>query len=139
MKTRSKTRQESRAATTGTHWLIEMYDVSHLDDVALIRRALRQAVAASGASLIRLQLHHFGLNRGVTGVALLAESHLSIHTWPERRYAALDIFMCGVCSPQKALDALKQALQPGDVSVRRIARGLKSRALAPSKIDRRYQ
>ncbi len=124
---------KTKKATTGTHWLIEMYDVPHLDDARLIRRAMRLAVTASGARLIRLQLHHFGPQRGVTGVALLAESHLSIHTWPERAYAALDIFMCGVCSPQKALDALEQVLQPGTVSVRRIARGLKAR---PSKSSR---
>jgi S-adenosylmethionine decarboxylase len=118
---------KTRTDSTGAHWLIEMYDVPHLDDAKLIRRALRLAVTASGARLIRLQLHHFGPQRGVTGVALLAESHLSIHTWPERRYAALDIFMCGACSPQKALDALEQALQPGTVSVRRMVRGLKTR------------
>jgi S-adenosylmethionine decarboxylase len=116
---------QKHAGMAGTHWLIEMYDVPRLDDAALIRRALRRAVEASGARLIRLQLHHFGPGRGVTGVALLAESHLSIHTWPERRYAALDIFMCGACSPQKALDALQQTLNPGDVAVRRIARGSK--------------
>jgi|ERR1700690_2285665 S-adenosylmethionine decarboxylase len=110
---------------SGKHWLIEMYQVSRLDDVARIRRALRRAVAESGVRLIRLQLHHFGARRGVTGVALLAESHISIHTWPERRYAALDIFMCGRASdPQKALDALRDSLQPGSVRVRRFERGM---------------
>jgi S-adenosylmethionine decarboxylase len=114
-------------APTGRHWLIEMYETAHLDDLPQIRRALRCAVRDSGAQLIRLQLHHFGPNCGVTGVALLAESHVSIHTWPERRYAALDIFMCGTaCDPQKALDALINALQPGRTSVRRFARGLSS-------------
>jgi S-adenosylmethionine decarboxylase len=112
-------------APAGKHWLVEMYQVPKLDDVARIRRALRRAVADSGVRLIRLQLHHFGARRGVTGVALLAESHISIHTWPERRYAALDIFMCGSKSnPQKALDALREALQPGTVRVRRFERGL---------------
>ena len=110
---------------TGRHWLVEMYQVAHLDDLARIRRALRQAVGRSGARLIRLQLHHFGERRGVTGVALLAESHISIHTWPERGYAALDIFMCGRASdPQKALDALCESLQPGRLKVRRFERGL---------------
>jgi S-adenosylmethionine decarboxylase len=110
---------------SGKHWLIEMYQVPRLDDVARIRRALRRAVAESGVRLIRLQLHHFGARRGVTGVALLAESHISIHTWPERRYAALDIFMCGRASnPQKALDALRDCLQPGSVRVRRFERGM---------------
>jgi S-adenosylmethionine decarboxylase len=112
-------------AFTGRHWLVEMYRVPGLDDVAHIRRALRRAVAESGVRLIRLQLHHFGPRRGVTGVALLAESHISIHTWPERRYAAIDIFMCGRSSdPQKALDALRDSLQPGTVRVRRFERGM---------------
>jgi len=110
---------------SGRHWLVEMYQVPRLDDVARIRRALRRAVAESGVRLIRLQLHHFGARRGVTGVALLAESHISIHTWPERHYAALDIFMCGRrSSPQKALDALRAALEPGSVRIRRFERGL---------------
>jgi S-adenosylmethionine decarboxylase len=112
-----------RSALIGKHWLIEMYQTPKLDDAARIRRALRCAVAESGVRLIRLQLHHFGTGRGVTGVALLAESHISIHTWPERRYAALDIFMCGAKGdPGKALDALRETLQPGKVRVRRFER-----------------
>lgn len=118
----------TRASIRGRHWLVEMYEVPKLDDVAHIRRALRRAVLESGAKLIRLQLHHFGPRRGVTGVALLAESHISIHSWPERRYAALDIFMCGKASdPQKALDALRDSLQPGGVRVRRFGRGMNRR------------
>jgi S-adenosylmethionine decarboxylase len=100
-----------------------MYQVAHLNDAALIRRSLRRAVVESGVHLIRLQMHKFGNGRGVTGVALLAESHISIHTWPERRYAALDIFMCGRHSdPQKALDSLRTSLQPGRVRIRRFER-----------------
>jgi S-adenosylmethionine decarboxylase len=120
---RARVRGKS-VSTTGQHWLVEMYQVPKLDDVVRIRRALKRAVADAGVQLIRLQLHHFGPRRGVTGVALLAESHISIHTWPERRYAALDIFMCGRSSnPQKALDALRAALTPGRIRVRRFERG----------------
>jgi S-adenosylmethionine decarboxylase len=120
---------------TGIHWLVEMYDVAHLDDASHIRRALRQAVGDSGARLIRLQLHHFGPRRGVTGVAMLAESHISIHTWPERAYAALDIFMCGSnCSPQKALDALERMLLPGSLSVRRFSRGVRRQTRRQSNV-----
>ena len=115
----------------GKHWLVEMYEVPKLDDVGHIRRALRRAVVEAGVKLIRLQLHHFGPRRGVTGVALLAESHISIHTWPERRYAALDIFMCGKASnPHKALQALRDSLQPGSVRVRRFERGMNRSASA---------
>ena len=108
----------------GKHWLVEFYGAQDLADTRAVRKALRDAVAVSGVTLLKLNLHHFGPGRGVTGVALLAESHISIHTWPEHGYAAVDIFMCGVRSrPQKALTALREALKPGKVRVRRFSRG----------------
>ena len=54
---------------------------------------------ATGATILHGHFHHFGPNSGVSGVLVLAESHVSIHTWPERDYAALDIFVCGDCNP----------------------------------------
>jgi S-adenosylmethionine decarboxylase len=114
-----------RTPISGKHWLVEFYSARQLSDLQAIRRALRSAVAVSGATLLKLQLHHFGPGRGVTGVALLAESHISIHTWPERGYAAVDIFMCGpTSSPHKALAALRAALVPNRVRIRRFKRGL---------------
>jgi S-adenosylmethionine decarboxylase len=114
-----------RARISGQHWLVEFYSARELGDTKAIRRALRAAVAVSGATLLKLQLHHFGRGGGVTGVALLAESHISIHTWPERGYAAVDIFMCGsTTNPQKALAALRAALDPRKVRIRRFERGL---------------
>lgn len=115
----------SRARITGKHWLVEFYGARDLGDVKCIRRAMKDAVSVSGVTLLKLQLHHFGPGDGVTGVALLAESHISIHTWPERDYAAVDIFMCGkASSPQKALAALQAALTPRRTRVRRFERGL---------------
>ena len=113
---------------TGKHWLVEFYGARSLGDVAAIRRALRQAVKVSGVTLLKIQLHHFGPGRGVTGVALLAESHISIHTWPERKYAALDIFMCGARSnPRAALEALQEFLEPQAIYVRRFRRSADGR------------
>ena len=110
---------------TGKHWLVEFYGARGLGDTRAVRRALRNAATKSGATLLRTQLHHFGKGAGVTGVALLAESHISIHTWPERGYAAIDIFMCGrKCSPQQALESLRLDLQPTRERVRRILRRL---------------
>jgi S-adenosylmethionine decarboxylase len=107
----------------GKHWIVEFYGARALSDVKVIRRALKDAASLSGATLLKIQLHHFGAGGGVTGVALLAESHISIHTWPERAYAAIDIFMCGnKCSPRRALDSLRDELQPKRMKVRRLVR-----------------
>jgi S-adenosylmethionine decarboxylase len=109
----------------GRHWLAEFYQASGLADARLVRSALRQAVDAAGLTLLDIKLHRFGRGRGITAVALLAESHISIHTWPESRYAALDLFMCGRASdPAKALGALQEALKPERVRVRRFRRGM---------------
>lgn len=108
----------------GQHWLVEFYDTPRLDDELHIREAMTAAVKASGATLLKVELHHFGEGKGITGVALLAESHMSIHTWPEHGYAALDIFMCGVAAkPQAALDVLLLKMVPGGYSVQKFERG----------------
>src|SRR3989344_5516354 len=86
----------------GTHLLIDFWGASRLDDLDHIKEALREAVLAAGATLLHIHLHHFSPNGGVSGVAVLAESHISVHTWPERGYAAFDIFMCGSCDPYDA-------------------------------------
>jgi S-adenosylmethionine decarboxylase len=108
---------------SGRHWIVEFRGASSLEDLRAIRLALKNAATLSGAKLLKVQLHHFGAGAGVTGVALLAESHISVHTWPERAYAAIDIFMCGShCSPALALSSLRADLKPKQVLVRRLIR-----------------
>lgn len=107
----------------GTHLLIDLRGASRLDDAAHIERALREAAAACGATLLDVRLHSFGENAGVTGVALLAESHISIHTWPETGFAALDVFMCGDCNPHEAVHVFKEYFQPGELKLSEIRRG----------------
>lgn len=104
---------------SGTHLLIDLRGCHHLDDLAAVEAALRSAVAIAGATLIDLRLHHFGPGHGVTGVAMLAESHISIHTWPEHGYAAIDIFLCG---PRHDLDAVVVALEQAFAAVHRDVR-----------------
>jgi len=92
--------------------LLDLWGARHLDDAARIERAMRRAVDAAGATLLHIHLHRFGDGGGVSGVAVLAESHISVHTWPERGFAAFDIFMCGGSRPELAAEALRSALEP---------------------------
>jgi S-adenosylmethionine decarboxylase len=106
----------------GAHLIVDLYEAEHLDDQAYIEDALRRAVDASRATLLHIHLHHFEPN-GVSGVAVLAESHISIHTWPENGYAALDIFMCGNADPDACIPVLREAFKPKNIVVSELLRG----------------
>ena len=107
----------------GVHLIVDLYEAKHLDDIDLIDEALRKCVAAAGATLLHIHLHHFEPNGGVSGVAVLAESHISIHTWPEVNYAAIDIFMCGNAKPDACIPVLREAFEPASVEVGENLRG----------------
>ncbi len=96
----------------GTHLIIDLFGAKRLDDLKHIRETLKRCVEVAGATLLHIHLHHFTPNGGVSGVAVLAESHISIHSWPEASYAALDVFMCGNAKPHAAIDVLKAAFKP---------------------------
>jgi S-adenosylmethionine decarboxylase len=108
----------------GTHLLVELWGATNLSDVGRTEGALLDGARASGATILHSYMHPFGPDKGVSGVVVLAESHISIHTWPERGYAAIDIFMCGKCDPYKAIPALRQAFAPANVQVSEAKRGL---------------
>lgn len=97
----------------GTHLLADLSGVAaaRLRDCAALEALLREAAIEAGAQVLHGHFHSFGQELGVTGVLLLAESHISIHTWPEAGFAAVDIFMCGAARPQLALDLIATALQ----------------------------
>jgi S-adenosylmethionine decarboxylase len=108
----------------GKHCILELYDCSRskLDDEAFLRSTITAAVQRAGATLLHLITHHFE-PQGITGLALLAESHLSIHTWPESGYAAVDVFTCGDHTmPERACGALIDALEAGRHSLRSFRR-----------------
>ncbi|MFN5118802.1 MAG: adenosylmethionine decarboxylase [Cyanobacteriota bacterium] len=96
----------------GKHCILELYDCdsSRLDDEAFLRDTITTAAKRAGATLLNLITHRFE-PQGVTGLALLAESHISIHTWPESGYAAVDVFTCGDHTmPEKACQILWEEL-----------------------------
>ena len=107
----------------GAHLIIDLYDAQKLDDIEHIEKALRACVTASGATLLHIHLHHFEPNGGVSGVAVLAESHISIHSWPENGYAALDVFMCGDAKPEACVPVLRDAFKPSRIAVSELLRG----------------
>lgn len=107
----------------GTHLIVDLWGAKRLDDLEYIEKILRECVTAAGATLLHIHLHHFTPNQGVSGVAVLAESHISVHTWPETGFAAFDIFMCGDAEPQRALDVLRGAFQADRIEVGEHLRG----------------
>jgi S-adenosylmethionine decarboxylase len=108
----------------GTHLLIDVFGAKRLDDLELMESALRGAVEAAGATLLHIHLHHFTPNGGISGVAVLAESHISVHTWPERDYAAFDIFMCGDARPELGAEVLREKFTPTRMEILEQKRGV---------------
>ena len=108
----------------GTHLIIDLWDGEHFGDVGVIELALRRAVQAAGATLLHLHLHEFTAGGGISGVAVLAESHISIHTWPERGYAAIDVFMCGSAEPHKVVPVLRHMFKARRIAISEHMRGL---------------
>jgi|GEM_PF-1467649 len=127
---------EAVAHEPGTHLIADFWGVRTIDVVPELERVLRAAVTIAHATLLELRLHQFPGHGGITGYALLAESHISVHTWPERDYVAIDVFMCGEHRPLESLDVLRRAFRPERESVRSIRRGIapavSKAALAPS-------
>ena len=108
----------------GTHLILDLWGATRLNELDTVERALREAIEAAGATLLHIHLHHFTPNGGISGVAVLAESHISVHTWPERGFAAFDIFMCGAAEPMKAVPVLERHFGPDRVVIEDLKRGL---------------
>jgi S-adenosylmethionine decarboxylase len=107
----------------GTHLILDLWDGERLDDQDHIEATLRRIVEKAKATLLHIHLHRFTPNGGISGVAVLAESHISVHTWPERSYAAFDVFMCGDAVPHVAIEELREAFSASRVDVVEHRRG----------------
>ena len=96
----------------GNHGLLDLYGCNEaiLKDEARLKTALVAAAQAAEATILTEHFHTFGGAGGVTGVLLLAESHISIHTWPEHRFAAIDAFICGGMKLEKVKEILRREL-----------------------------
>lgn len=114
--------------TLGRHLIVEYADCTagRLDDIDFIKKSLLEAVRRSGATIIDSVFHRYA-PQGVSGVVVIAESHMSIHTWPEYNYAAVDFFTCGnTVDPYLAKEYIKEMLGSEQASVTEVARGIPS-------------
>jgi len=123
--------------TEGTHILLEYWwcDPIILDDRASIRILMQEAAQATGARIVETVCTPY-VPQGISVVVVIEESHLSIHTWPEASYAAVDLFTCGTkCKPEKAHEVLVKGLNAQQHKMMKILRGIPSapylRVLSP--------
>lgn len=108
----------------GTHLIVELWNGRNFSSLRKIRMILKDSVKACGATLLKINLHKFSSTGGISGVAIIKESHLSIHTWPEYKYAAVDIFVCGDVDPYKAIPTLKKGFRPDKIQIAELKRGI---------------
>jgi len=115
--------------TFATHLLVELdgCEKSVLDDEARVRALMTQAALAAGATVVAEVFHRYS-PQGVTGVVVIEESHLSVHTWPECGYAAVDFYTCGKCRPERAVEVLREGFLAERIEIVTVSRGLRSPA-----------
>src|SRR5437762_11225265 len=108
----------------GQHLVLELRGCSNLNSAETVEQGLRDIVAAVDVTLLDLKIYPFE-PMGVTGAAMLAESHIMIHTWPEHGYAAIDIFTCGKERDyQSAIDAVREHFNPERIQAMNMVRGI---------------
>lgn len=108
----------------GVHLIIELWKAKNLNSLPAIRRILKKTVSSCQATLLKIDLHKFSPRGGISGIAVIAESHISIHTWPEYGYAAIDIFVCGTIDPYKAIPVIKEGFRPEEIQIAELKRGI---------------
>lgn len=112
-----------RKKYAGIHLIAEFWGGKCIDDSKAIEKILIMAAQKANNTPLKTVIHKFN-PQGITGIILLAESHISLHFWPEWNYLALDIFTCGKKSmPYKALGYLKKIFKPKKIQIKKIKRG----------------
>jgi len=108
----------------GRQLVIDAWGCGELDDEEKVKSFLEECVKACGATLLSTDTHRFS-PQGISGIAVIAESHISIHTWPEYGYAAIDVFTCGKdVEPYSAIDVIKRFFSPERMTVNEVKRGI---------------
>lgn len=107
----------------GVHIVADFWFGKTIENPIVLRRILLQSAKEANSTPLKISIHAFS-PQGITGIALLAESHIAIHSWPEIKYLAIDIFTCGEnAKPLGALEFLKKSFCPKKVIVKRLKRG----------------
>ena len=115
----------------GKHLIVDLWTNTHSDiltNAGWMNNMFIEAAKVCGATVLHTHWHHFGEGYGVTGVAVLAESHMSAHTWPEHGLATIDVYMCGDCDPELALPIFSREINPYKIVVNQLYRGVSSDA-----------
>ena len=115
----------------GTHAIVELFGCKHLNNLERVRDTLVEAANLCGATILHTKFHQFS-PQGLTGYILLAESHISIHTWPEYGYAAVDLFTCGSMDTEKAFAHIAKQLGSQRVEQSMLLRG-RTEAFTPMR------
>jgi S-adenosylmethionine decarboxylase len=119
---------ENGITYAGKHLLIDLYGCEHHGSQQEIEQVMKSSCVATGATVLFSYLHPF-TGGGVSGAVILAESHQSIHTWPEEKFVSLDIFVCGTCDPYLAVPILSDWFKPAHSSIQMVIRGVTPGAL----------
>jgi|HubBroStandDraft_1064217.scaffolds.fasta_scaffold04451_3 S-adenosylmethionine decarboxylase len=107
----------------GRHAIVDVSGADSSLEVADATSLLTAMATACGATLLTTQTHQFGEGHGLTAIAVLAESHISMHEWPEHRFVAFDIFVCGSADPEPAIDVIRSRYPSARIQVKVMERG----------------
>lgn len=107
----------------GNHLIFDFWGCPDMLNGELIISSCREGVEEAGATILHSHFHSFGEGLGLTGVLVLSESHLSLHTWPEIGLMTFDIYMCGDAKPEVALNHLLKKLEPKKINIINLKRG----------------
>ena len=121
----TKSHHEATFLQLGTHIIAEFVDCASCGSIETLEPALRAAATAAKATVLDIKTHRFE-PEGISGIVLLAESHISIHAWPEYKYVAVDAYTCGNSDPYRAIEELKKYIKPQKMELQHIRRGYTS-------------